>query len=107
MTNNIMSQITEKDLIDFGMVKDLDNPYFPFTKVLSVDTQLSAEIDDDDDDDDEINGSEEEISLSIYTGNNQKEFVLNLPDGMVYLGITSIEDLKFIEKMVLGYEPNY
>lgn len=97
-----MKVITKQDLLDFGMVEDLENPYFPLSKNLAINSDDSEEPEDDfipiEDD--------FKIAISLYHGNNQSEFVLNLPEGMVYLGITSINDLKFIEKMVLGYE-NY
>lgn len=90
-----MEVITKQDLLDFGMVEDLENPYFPLSKNLAINSDDSEEPEDD-----------FKIAISLYHGNNQSDFVLNLPEGMVYLGITSINDLKFIEKMVLGYE-NY
>lgn len=53
--------------------------------------------------------NEGKVSIAITTFRNTPELVLWLPGGhQVFLGgVTSIEDLKVIERCVTEYEPNY
>ena len=87
------------DLLGFGMTKNEDNHFMPYSKKISLDPEP---LDDDDDDNDELAIME----IGAYLGRNQYEFVLSLPDGsMLYLAIKSIEDLNNFEKFILEYEP--
>lgn len=87
--------MTKEDLLSNGWVLTND-PIFPITKCLT---------DKEHEDYDEEDG---ELSLVVHYMRNIESFAISMPDGgLLDLNISSIDDLKFIEKMILGYMPNY
>ena len=79
------------DLLGFGMTKNEDNPFMPYSKKISIDPEPLY-----DDNADEVGV----IEIGVYLGRNQHDFVLSLPDGsMLYLAIKTIEDLNNFQNL--------
>lgn len=87
--------LTKEDLLSFGLVETSgeERVWYPMKKVISVK-----------DSDDKDAG---ELAICVTTQNNATELVLATPDGCLYLGAETIEELKVFEKCILSWEPNF
>jgi hypothetical protein len=79
--------ITEKELIEFGMIKQEDL-VIPFMKPLSE--------------------SSNEITIMITNERNKPEIALKVPNGIIFLGgVQSIDDLNTIERCITDWNDDY
>jgi hypothetical protein len=80
--------ITKESLIAFGM-KATENPAVSLEKVLAE-------------------GEDGRLSIAVTHYRNVPEISLVMPGGhMLYIGVSSIDELQAFEKCILSYEPNY
>jgi hypothetical protein len=95
--NKMETIITKESLLNFGMIEtdESERIFFPMKKVLSIKSE-----------NEEYEEDEPEISIAITRMRNEEEFVLILPDGMVFINPEFIEDLEAFEKMILEYQSN-
>ena len=83
-----MVLITEKELIEFGMIKENDDLVIPFHKPLSK--------------------SSNEIEILLTRERNSPEFALKVPMGLILLGgVESIKDLETIERCITEWVDDY
>jgi hypothetical protein len=86
--------IKKKDLIEFGFIEEVGaaRVIYPYAKVLLADEDTGEPV----------------LSLVVENFNQGLTFGIISQEGhTIYLSITSMDELRIIEKSIVAYKPNY
>jgi hypothetical protein len=77
--------ITEANLLEYGFTKNEGDAaiFYPYEKEIC-----------------------EDVSLCVTMARNSPEFCIRQPDGVLYLQVANLDQLKVIEQSIYGYEEN-